>query len=256
MSEELLEGTQINYLTVISKVVVFNGVRNITKYICSCICYKEILVTKFDLIRKDGNQAKSCGCKRKKILLKEKKSRIKYLISIGDIFDRLEVIGEKQKINGRFKWPVKCSCGSLEIHYVSTSELISGNTKSCGCLAKEHTRTFFKNYRISKGKNPDILLTDNSKLLRSKILQSGILSKVRKRDNYTCQLCGKHSSIKNKLYCHHIIPINLDESRALDIDNLILLCFDCHFTKAHNSNYKTINYEISKRLIHSINDRA
>jgi endogenous inhibitor of DNA gyrase (YacG/DUF329 family) len=49
-----------------------------------------------------------------------------------------------------------------------------------------------------------------------------LAQEVRKRDNFTCQLCGK----KNATSVHHIIPrrIKIDNSP----DNLITLCRSCH----------------------------
>lgn len=52
---------------------------------------------------------------------------------------------------------------------------------------------------------------------------------VYKRDNYTCQKCGK----KGNIQAHHIIPLVVDKSLALDINNGITLCIPCH-QKEHN----------------------
>lgn len=54
-------------------------------------------------------------------------------------------------------WVCKCSCGQLPI--LSTSQLRSGNTKSCGCLFKEsliirntkHSLSYSRFYRIWNG---------------------------------------------------------------------------------------------------------
>lgn len=55
---------------------------------------------------------------------------------VGKKFGRLTVI-KKVKIKGKrsFRYCCKCKCGN-EI-FVKTSELMSGNTRSCGCLQKE-----------------------------------------------------------------------------------------------------------------------
>lgn len=83
-----------------------------------------------------------------------------------------------------------------------------------------------------------------------------LASKVVKRDNYTCQLCGKTHT---KLHVHHIRPFKeivfeiVDEhpeldiqdnkqelydiithdERFLDTENLITFCKDCHLFKIH-----------------------
>lgn len=64
---------------------------------------------------------------------------MKQNIRIGDQFHRLTVIGLIQKSKGRGCSAIcRCKCGS-EITVIP-SRLISNNTKSCGCLAKEKNR--------------------------------------------------------------------------------------------------------------------
>lgn len=50
--------------------------------------------------------------------------------------------------------------------------------------------------------------------------------KVKQRDNYTCQICGKKIEKKN-CHAHHIIPKGVKLTRW-DIDNGITLCYRCH----------------------------
>lgn len=54
---------------------------------------------------------------------------------------------------------------------------------------------------------------------------------ILERDANTCQLCGE-SNIK-KLIAHHITPYKISPMEALDIDNGITLCKECH-TKVHS----------------------
>ena len=55
---------------------------------------------------------------------------------------------------------------------------------------------------------------------------------VRKRDNHTCQSCGKtKQNLQQQLDVHHIRPYRLfdgDHKAANQIDNLITLCHKCH----------------------------
>ena len=48
--------------------------------------------------------------------------------------------------------------------------------------------------------------------------------KVLDRDGRFCQACGS----SERLTAHHITPISKDPSRALDPQNGITLCLDCH----------------------------
>ena len=50
--------------------------------------------------------------------------------------------------------------------------------------------------------------------------------KVKERDNYTCQICGKKIQGKN-CHAHHILPRQIKGMRW-DIDNGITLCYQHH----------------------------
>lgn len=56
---------------------------------------------------------------------------------IGQVFTRLTVLGFSHRDHRHRKfWRVRCVCGTEKT--VQTALLRSGNTKSCGCLAREH----------------------------------------------------------------------------------------------------------------------
>lgn len=64
------------------------------------------------------------------------------------------------------------------------------------------------------------------------------VKQVWKRDNATCQNCGKHhNTAKNRgtFHIHHIISFQVRELRS-DISNLVLLCRECHFFIHSNEN--------------------
>ena len=54
---------------------------------------------------------------------------------------------------------------------------------------------------------------------------------VLKQDNYECQMCGA----KENLQCHHIIPVKIESMFALDPDNGIVLCKNCHYKYGHKT---------------------
>lgn len=59
----------------------------------------------------------------------------------GRLFGRLKVIEEtaERAGNGAIMWRCTCKCGTEDV-MVSTSNLTSGNTSSCGCYQGDRTR--------------------------------------------------------------------------------------------------------------------
>jgi hypothetical protein len=50
-------------------------------------------------------------------------------------------------------------------------------------------------------------------------------AKIRRRDNFTCQICGARKVV---LDVHHVIPISHNLEKALDPSNCVTLCKPCH----------------------------
>jgi hypothetical protein len=66
-----------------------------------------------------------------------------------------------------------------------------------------------------------------------------IRTKVKERDNYTCQICGFTSREPYKLQVHHI-NYDIHDSREY---NLITLCNDCHLkTVTRRKNWYSVFY--------------
>ncbi len=58
---------------------------------------------------------------------------------VGQVFERLIVVSEGPIWNGKRLWLCKCICGKDTM--VSSADLRAGETRSCGCLRLEGTRT-------------------------------------------------------------------------------------------------------------------
>ena len=60
---------------------------------------------------------------------------------VGQKFGRLLVLCDSMMrgSDGTIKWKCQCDCGNIT--HVSTTNLTSGNTQSCGCLQKERAIT-------------------------------------------------------------------------------------------------------------------
>lgn len=55
-----------------------------------------------------------------------------------------------------------------------------------------------------------------------------------------CQACGNYKNLQ----VHHIIPVSVDRSKELDLENLITLCKTCHFVFGHLMDWNSWNNEI------------
>lgn len=78
----------------------------------------------------------------------------------GQRFGRLTVIERADSDKyGQSKWLCKCDCGDLKI--IKTNSLTTGNTKSCGCMARE------KRHEIG-----------------NRLLKNGVLDEIRDKDRF------------------------------------------------------------------------
>lgn len=60
------------------------------------------------------------------------------LVSLGQRFERLVVIGDVDRSQARPRVLCRCDCGTRK--FVGINALKTGGTKSCGCLATEKRR--------------------------------------------------------------------------------------------------------------------
>lgn len=104
---------------------------------CKCDCGNYTVVASDKL---QNGHTKSCGCFR----LDRAKERANDLT--GKRFGRWYVEGISHKRKGEYFWKCICDCGKIK--NIRTSSLTSGNSKSCGCMAKEMTSIRMKeNYK-------------------------------------------------------------------------------------------------------------
>jgi len=67
---------------------------------------------------------------------------------VGKRFGKLSILSASQFI-GRVRLATcKCDCGKTSEHRVAL--LVRGNTKSCGCLKKEHNKAYFTTHGCTK----------------------------------------------------------------------------------------------------------
>lgn len=124
-----LTGQRFGRLTVIKR----NGSSKDKRamWMCKCDCGNTITVIGKYLLNGD---TQSCGCIRKELL------HSNLLDLSGQRFGRLtaiEMVGYNDYSNGEKKSVWRCCCDCGNYIDVETSRLRSGNTQSCGCLAKD-----------------------------------------------------------------------------------------------------------------------
>ena len=114
-----LIGKYFSYLTVVGR-----QSKNGVIWICKCKCGKKVEVRTRDLLL---GHTKSCGCRQSTIRRSE---------LIGQKFGKLTALYSLPEREGSsVVWHCKCDCGN-EID-VPRKRLITGNTKSCGCLKSQ-----------------------------------------------------------------------------------------------------------------------
>ena len=93
-------------------------------WLCKCKCGNEVMCKSTDII---NNRTKSCGCYQKENL-----HTLNFKNLTNHRFGKLVVTGYKHNSNNLLRWICQCDCGNIT--EVSTGNLTSGLTKSCGCL--------------------------------------------------------------------------------------------------------------------------
>lgn len=186
-----------------------------TTWVCDCSCGSTKTVASWDL---SSGDTKSCGC------LGREASRGRILKDLtGMHFGRLLAIkpGPSRTWRDRYitTWVCACSCG--QEHTVDTASLLSGNTKSCGCLRSEVMR-----HRT--GENCPAYI-DGRSTVNERARRCARMRDMRKacftRDNYTCQTCGVRGGTLN---ADHIKRWSDYPKLRFELSNLRTLCGGCH----------------------------
>jgi hypothetical protein len=207
------------------------------QWLCECICGKKTYVFTANLTR---NHSNSCGCKNPNLDFKN---------LTGKRFERWKVLsrfskpGKSSNKGGYINWLCQCNCGTTRV--VSSLGLLSGSSRSCGCLKKEVCSENGKRIKewmpVRRGpEHPQWKGGSKiSKHIRGLAIYQTWVKDVMSRDNWTCQHCDRRGG---DLVAHHIIHFqkildayNIDSltkaefTPALwEIGNGITLCENCH----------------------------
>lgn len=113
--------------------------RHNTLWLCKCDCGN---ITEANSYRLKNGEIKSCGCLYKENL---KKINGNYNL-IGKKYSLLTVLEEAYVKNGKKYWKCICDCGNIS--YRTTTELVTQEIKSCGCLKKNKLPIKIKGTRL------------------------------------------------------------------------------------------------------------
>lgn len=112
-----LSGQTFGHLTVITHGE--PGPRNRRRWLCRCVCGKEITVYAQHLL---AGRATTCGCTRRDLSSRR--------------FGRWSVLSPAEPgSNGRAQWLCRCDCGNERV--VLAQHLTNGRSQSCGCWQRE-----------------------------------------------------------------------------------------------------------------------
>jgi hypothetical protein len=104
-----------------------------TMWLCKCDCGTEKVIAGPNL---NSGKVRSCGCLAAETKVRKPRKTVPENNLLGRVFGRLTVLGREEDNRWRAsRWLCQCTCGEKSI--VVASRLITGRTKSCGCLAKE-----------------------------------------------------------------------------------------------------------------------
>lgn len=207
------------------------------------------------------NNVVSCckNCSKSKTTQYYSNKRHKSLI--GQKFGRLTVIAaatdELKKIKNK-TWKCKCDCGSKIFKYLPTSKLISGATKSCGCLKKELAAKQFKNINENRERGNPINIA--ATIVYNESYKDGDISfnEFYNLSQQKCHYCGclpvskrvyasglNYATRDNCTFIYNGLD-RKDSSLGHMLENVVPCCIHCNLRK------RNIPYDIFLNMIKNI----
>ena len=177
--------------------------KGIRKY-CSRKCFKE--VAKIEYV--------CAGCNSKFIDVRGNKER-RYCSKDCQTKNKKNLKGIKSHRWNSIK--IKCAFCGKEFYKQPSQK----HKKYCSaiCFASSKAGTYPANLKGKRGTKP------RTYQKRGNAFDREWRDAVFKRDNYTCQSCGKKSG---RIQAHHIKPYKKYPELRLDLSNGVTLCEDCH----------------------------
>lgn len=202
-----LTGIKFNFLTVL-RLSEQRGYKNSYFWHCRCECGNLADVAASTLA---NGHTKSCGCYRPPLLAPKQDIT-------GNCYGNITVLA---RVGKGGKWTCQCKCGS--VFATRATSLLSGATKSCGCLRKE--KMSGSNSIFWGGGHTKERRRDPSLMIWAR--------QVKRRDKFSCLKCFITSRKPGALHAHHIQTYCSHIDLANELSNGATLCAECH-KKFHN----------------------
>ena len=137
-----LTGQRFGRLTVLGRVLGgAGGARWHWRCLCDCGGSKNVKTS--SLLR---GGTKSCGCLSKESRRVTGRYRRHIVLAVGQRYGRLTVLGPRQNNPlGHMMWRCRCDCDPRKEVVVKGSSMVSGKTRSCGCLRLDSMRSIGRN---------------------------------------------------------------------------------------------------------------
>lgn len=203
--------------------------------------------------------------------MKKTKKKIDYSKHLNKKFNRLTILRESEKKGKRRFFLCLCECGTYKD--IPGDYVVSGRTKSCGCLQKEIAIKRFKKINLKKQKEmteESVILTSAKQIFNKNYSDGNLLFEdfllMTQKD---CHYCGAPPSNKNHVaFSHTGKPRSkrhkgsyyykfpdaffiyngldrIDSSLLHDKENLVPCCSTCNTMKM-DSSYKDFLLRIEK----------
>ena len=207
--------------------------RNGAYWQCKCDCGNIVTRSGLNLVRKN---TRSCGC------LSQERRWSRLIDLSGKRFGRMTALKRAPNRGNDTMWQCRCDCGSIRI--VGAPSLVSGSTKSCGCLRSDMARA---KKQKAKGENGFNFLYHVYKANAAKKSLDFTLTKEKFHclTKLDCSYCGRPpQQLSLSIYNNSLTPKGLDHAQYLyngldRIDpqkgyseqNVVPCCKTCNYAK-------------------------
>jgi len=202
------------------------------QWLCRCDCGNTTVITGTRLRRGEVN---SCGCLRRELA----RSRQVKLGEEGNRYGRWTVLEYAGVIKRKASWLCRCDCGNEVV--VPGVSFRSGNSRSCGCLAKE-----LNSLPDGEGAFNALFRSYKQAARRRKLVWKIEKEQFHTLTRQTCHYCGIKPSqeyhtgrregehVGNGVYIYNGID-RLNPALGYVLENVVACCSRCNYAKREMS---------------------